>query len=426
MIINRIQVLNYGCLRYVDVPLGRFQALIGPNASGKTTLMDAIKFVADVVKDGVDAAVQARTANFADLVWERPAEPERQRFEIALEFELPEEVRDLLPAEHNYSVFRYEMTVGIDAEKARVCLLEERGALQAATPRPTRQLSFFPSPDAPPPTIMQRRQGRGRRTVFSKSETGRSRFNDETVKVTGSVNWNPGISLNADRSMLSILPDYDDKYPASTRAMTYLRDRIVPLSLNSAMMRQASRPGAGVAFRPDGSNIPWVADDLLDKAPKRARHWVRHIQCALDGFQSVRVIDRPDDRHKYLMLKYDNGLEVPSWKASDGTLRLLALTMLAYMPPAPGLYMIEEPENGIHPGALEAVFQSLSSVYDAQVLLATHSPEFVTVADIKDLLCFGKTAAGIVDITPGETHPYLREWQYETDLGTFFASGILA
>ena len=100
--------------------------------------------------------------------------------------------------------------------------------------------------------------------------------------------------------------------------------------------------------------------------------------------------------------------------------------MLAYMPPAPGLYMIEEPENGIHPGALEAVFQSLSSVYDAQVLLATHSPEFVTVADIKDLLCFGKTAAGIVDITPGETHPYLREWQYETDLGTFFASGILA
>ena len=426
MIINRIQVLNYGCLRYVDVPLGRFQALIGPNASGKTTLMDAIKFVADVVKDGVDAAVQARTANFADLVWERPAEPERQRFEIALEFELPEEVRDLLPAEHNYSVFRYEMTVGIDAEKARVCLLEERGALQAAAPRPTRQLSFFPAPDAPPPTIMQRRQGRGRRTVFSKSETGRSRFNDETVKVTGSVNWNPGISLNADRSMLSILPDYDDKYPASTRAMTYLRDRIVPLSLNSAMMRQASRPGAGVAFRPDGSNIPWVADDLLDKAPKRARHWVRHIQCALDGFQSVRVIDRPDDRHKYLMLKYDNGLEVPSWKASDGTLRLLALTMLAYMPPAPGLYMIEEPENGIHPGALEAVFQSLSSVYDAQVLLATHSPEFVTVADIKDLLCFGKTAAGIVDITPGETHPYLREWQYETDLGTFFASGILA
>ena len=45
MIINRIQVLNYGCLRYVDVPMDRFHVLIGPNASGQSTLMDAIKFV---------------------------------------------------------------------------------------------------------------------------------------------------------------------------------------------------------------------------------------------------------------------------------------------------------------------------------------------------------------------------------------------
>lgn len=426
MIINRIQVLNYGCLRYVDVPLGRFQVLIGPNASGKSTLMDAIKFVSDVVRDGVDAAVQARTANFADLIWERPDEPERQRFEVALEFDLPDDVLALLPEEHGYRIFRYEMAVGIDREKGRVGLLEERGVLQAAAERQFRQLSFFPSPTAPPLTIMQRRQGQGRRTVFSKSETGRSRFNDETVQKTGSVNWSPGLNLNADRSALSILPDYDDKYPASTGVMTYLRDKVIPLSLNSERMRQASRPGMGIELRPDGSNIPWVADDLLKSAPQRAQHWVRHIKCALAGFKAVRVIDRPDDRHKYLMLKYDNDLEVPSWKASDGTLRLLALTMLAYMTPAPGLYMIEEPENGIHPGAMQAVFHSLSSVYDAQVLLATHSPEFVAVANIKNLLCFGKTAAGIVDITQGETHPYLRDWQCETDLGTFFASGILA
>ncbi len=126
------------------------------------------------------------------------------------------------------------------------------------------------------------------------------------------------------------------------------------------------------------------------------------------------------------MLKYSNGLEVPSWKASDGTLRLLALTMLAYMPQSSGLYMIEEPENGIHPGALEAVFNSLSSVYDAQVLLATHSPEFVAVANIKNLLYFGKTRDGFVDIVPGSLHPRLEEWRNEIDLGTFFASGVLA
>ena len=50
--------MNYGCLRYVDVPLDRFHVLIGPNASGKSTLMDAIKFVSDVVRDGVEAACE--------------------------------------------------------------------------------------------------------------------------------------------------------------------------------------------------------------------------------------------------------------------------------------------------------------------------------------------------------------------------------
>ena len=425
MIISRIQVLNYGCLRYVDVPLDRFHVLIGPNASGKSTLMDAIKFVSDVVRDGVDAACQARAANFADLVWERPDAPEQQRFEIALEFELPEDVRNLLPAEQGYRVFRYQMGVGIDLERARVSLLEERGSLQGDSPRQTRQLAFFPSPHNPPLTIMQGR-GRGRRTVFGKSKTGRSRFNDETVEASGSVNWNPGLNLGANRSAMSILPDYDEKFPASTRAMAYLRDKVVNLSLNSERMRQASPPGVGADLRPDGSNVPWVVDAMLERAPEQAKDWMRHVQGALQSFQSVKVIDRPDDRHKYLMLQYSNGLEVPSWKVSDGTLRLLALTMLAYMPQPSGLYMIEEPENGIHPGALEDVFNSLSSVYDAQVMLATHSPEFVLIADVKNLLCFGKTANGVVDIVPGPSHPRLREWQYETDLGTFYASGILA
>ena len=97
MIISRVQVLNYGCLHYVDVPLDRFHVFIGPNASGKSTLMDAIKFVSDVVRDGVDAACRVRTANFADLVWGRPENPEEQRFEIALEFGLPDEVKVKMP-----------------------------------------------------------------------------------------------------------------------------------------------------------------------------------------------------------------------------------------------------------------------------------------------------------------------------------------
>lgn len=423
--ISRVQVLNYGCLRYVDVPLGRFHVLIGPNASGKSTLMDAIKFVSDVVRDGVDAAVQTRTANFADLIWGRPDNPAEQRFEIALEFDLPGDVLALLPAERGYQVFRYEIAVGMDTATDRVSLLAERGALQGNPKHQPRQLQIFPAPDAPPQTFM-RRTVKGRRTVFHKGETGRSRFNEETVKETGSVNWIAGFNLRAEHTALSFLPDYDKKFPASTNARVYLRDKVKALLLNSKLMRETSPPGLGQEILPDGSNLPWVADDMMSRAPNDATEWIGHIQYTLKDLQSVKVLERPDNRHKYLMLKYSNGLEVPSWKVSDGTLRLLALTMLAYIPQSYGLYMIEEPENGIHPGALQSVFDSLSSVYDAQVLLASHSPEFVAIAKVRNLLCFGKTSDGVVDIAPGTEHPHLREWQYETDLGTFFASGILA
>ena len=42
--IRRIQALNYRCLRYADVRLDRFHVLVGPNASGKSTLFDVVAF----------------------------------------------------------------------------------------------------------------------------------------------------------------------------------------------------------------------------------------------------------------------------------------------------------------------------------------------------------------------------------------------
>ena len=425
MIISRVQVLNYGCLRYVDVPLDRFHVFIGPNASGKSTLMDAIKFVSDVVRDGVEAACRFRSTNFADLVWGRPSNPQEQRFEIALEFALPEEVQATMPTSRPYRIFRYEVAISPNQETGRLQLTEEAGTLLLGSNHKARQLVMFPAPMVSENSIVQP-TARGRRTVFRKNESGRSRFNAETVEETGSGNWNPGVALNPDRSALSILPDYDEQFPASTTAQVFLRDKVIPLTLNSQQMRRASPPGLGADLRYDGSNLPWVADELIQDNPRSAKWWMGHLTTALAGLKSVRVVDREDDRHKYFMLGYENGLEVPSWKASDGTLRFMALTLLANLPNTTGLYMVEEPENGIHPGAMEELFLSLSSVYDAQVLLATHSPEIVAVSKIEHLRIFGKTSTGEIDITSGENHPHLVDWKSSVSLGSFFASGILA
>ena len=84
--VRRIQALNYRCLRHVDVRLdGNFQVLVGPNASGKSTLMDVIGFFADLARGSIEIAVRQRVPDFRDLVWGRQGNG--GRFELALELD---------------------------------------------------------------------------------------------------------------------------------------------------------------------------------------------------------------------------------------------------------------------------------------------------------------------------------------------------
>lgn len=134
------------------------------------------------------------------------------------------------------------------------------------------------------------------------------------------------------------------------------------------------------------------------------------MRTALPDIRDVISVEREDDRHRYLVVEYSNGARVPSWLVSDGTLRLLALTIPAYLPEIAGTFLIEEPENGIHPGAIETVLQSLSSIYGGQVLIATHSPVALNVLDVAEVLCFAKDEQGATDVVSGDRHPALLEW----------------
>jgi predicted ATPase len=189
-------------------------------------------------------------------------------------------------------------------------------------------------------------------------------------------------------------------------------------------IRQASPPGQSRKFQPDGSNLPWVINELR-KNKKQFDQWISHLKTALPDIKDIDTVEREDDKHRYLRVFYHHNIKVPSWLVSDGTLRLLALTLPAYVKDFSGVYLIEEPENGIHPKAVETVFQSLSSVYNAQIMLATHSPVILSLVERKDVLCFAKTEEGITDIVTGDEHPALKGWKGETNLAVLFASGIL-
>jgi predicted ATPase len=147
----------------------------------------------------------------------------------------------------------------------------------------------------------------------------------------------------------------------------------------------------------------------------------------LEDIRDIDVVERDEDRHRYIVVKYVTGAEVPSWLVSDGTLRLLALTIPAYLNDLDGVFLVEEPENGIHPRAIETVIQSLSSIYNGQVLVATHSPVALNMLEAHEVLCFAKDPSGATDVVAGNAHPALKEWKRgQPDLGVLFAAGILS
>lgn len=416
-----IEALNYRCLRYISQPLGPFHVLVGPNGSGKTTFLDVIAFLGDMLADGLEEALFRRSSSFEDLTWARRGSV----FEFAVEVLVPEERRAQL-TDPQYDTFRYEVAVGVEEEGQAACFLRETGMLtRAATSvRKRAQPSLFPELHTPPETLFVPAHKAGKQTVFSKRPGQDDNYYPETTR-GGTGGWMPAFKLGPRRSTLANLPEDESRFPVATWFKQVLDGAVQQIILNSLLMRRASPPRLGTVFRPSGENLPWVIEALRSKAPQRFGEWLDHVRTALPEIVGMRTVENPEDRSRYVVVSHREGIDIPSWLLSDGTLRLLALTLLAYLPDFLGVYLIEEPENGIHPRAIETVFESLSSVYSAQILLATHSPVILNVVDAGRVLCFAKTPDGATDIVPGDRHPRLRDWQREENLGVLFAAGVL-
>lgn len=234
-----------------------------------------------------------------------------------------------------------------------------------------------------------------------------------------------------DKAALGSLPEDPDRFPLSIAARDALRDGIRTLQLEAPQMRSASPPGSPTKIALDGSNLPHVVRSFMQRDPVLFDQWVQHVAAAVEGLEAIRVREREEDRHLVLEAKFsgEHQQAVPSWLLSDGTLRVLALTLLSYAATEDDLdtYLIEEPENGLHPLAIQVVHETLSTPpANAQVLCATHSPIFLAQTDLEHALVFRRASEGYAIVRRAPELPELREWTGRVNLSDLFVTGVLA
>ncbi len=413
--ITRIAIKNYKALRDVHVSLGRFHVLVGPNGSGKSTFLDAIGFLRDCLNLDLREAVRRRAGSLDELTFGGKGGP----IEFQVEFDLGDE----LPARKGFKIAYY----------------------LAVQPDPTLGVRVLHEHLVTWPASMDLAaycQKTARYKLLGKSEEdGRDQYLVEagefsSVGPTAVYDVNPPrpdeFEFGLDNLALAKLPPDPKRYPTAYAVRSLLAKQVGLLNfIPSAMARPCP------ALEPDdfvqnGSNLARVAGRLLN--PKATGHgfdpvqakadWLYHLGLALPDLADITWAQRPDDRAEYLRLHYRDGLTVPSWSLSEGTLRMLGLTLLPFLPPRPGIYLVEEPENAVHPHALEIIVSALRTIPDSQMLLTTHSPLVVDLVGKEPLLIFHKDE-GAVQIQTAAEHASLTAWDGSPALSSLFSAGYL-
>ncbi|WP_098023488.1 AAA family ATPase [Streptomyces sp. st115] len=439
--ITRIEAYNYRCFENLAVDLAGFHVLAGANGSGKSTLLDIPLLLAELLgaERIEDAFLRPSTRTGRPPRAQSLSEPAHRGrdggFGFAMEARLPAEITELLAeATRNPRLplpthLRYELHLA-PVEGGRGVEIAGEYLVLFPEEHPVRPVSGERAFEDPDETVTTGRGG-SRRVRWAWEENWRpviARTGGPVARFTSETGGQPPLTWQSPHSRLALdtVPFDEAQFPVALWFRSLLKEGTLAYAPDWAALRQAAPPaGRNPQLDPVGRNTPWLALRLKGEDKELYDAWVDLVRIALPQVQAIDVVERPDDHHAYFRVTYAGGHEVTSSGLSDGTLRVFALTLIAFMPDPPALLVTEEPENGIYPQAIEIVTQALQAVRDCQVLVATQSPLVLANVELPDVLATRVDyATGAVTVVRGDRHPRLADWRGDLDLGTLFATGV--
>lgn len=157
----------------------------------------------------------------------------------------------------------------------------------------------------------------------------------------------------------------------------------------SSPMRHPSRVGDNEFMRHDGSNIAAYLYRLKDKDETTYNLIESTIRSIAPYFKRFKLIPNKN-MEGFISLEWeekDSDMYLDATNLSDGTLRFIALATLLLQPNLPHTIIIDEPELGLHPAAINklgALIKRASA--KNQLIIATQSIELINNFSIDDLI----------------------------------------
>ncbi|HEX5928197.1 MAG TPA: AAA family ATPase [Solirubrobacterales bacterium] len=380
MIIESLKINGFRSLYETVVEPGSFTVLAGANNAGKTTLADALDFLAEVHRFRLEVAL-SRKGGFENVAFRRMRRTRRPislEITAAINLKHHPRVRRRLATEYPESLsgpigeavitHRFSFKAASSAIAADFSIVEEcitigyredpETAVEevASLHRKGAKLSTHAAPEEniPPPLAVMRNF----RDEFFPAPAEREIQIEDTVLLT-------------------------EAFPLSpiTREFVSGMSGIRIYQISPLESRRAGVPTPNPPLERYGENLPALVDYFRKRAKKSWRSVFTAMQLIVPHLVDIST-DFSIDRRLVLQFK-EQGVG-RAWNASevsDGTIQSLAL-FCALFDPRTTLAFIEEPENSVHPWIVRVFAEACrtASEQDKQIFVTTHSPALLQQA----------------------------------------------
>lgn len=400
--LTKLEAHGFKNLLNFSVLLGPFNCIAGLNGVGKSNIFDVIKFLSLLSeKSIVEAALAVRDSECTDpldIFWTN-GDFRMDRLKLAAEMIVPLNIVDDFgrKAEATSTFLRYEVEIARDPQE------EESGSLGLYLAR--ESLSHIKKGDAVnlikfplsasqfrDKVVVNNRKGAG----FISTQV----MNDGIIEIH--LHQDGGSSGQPQKIPARHVPKTVIANTNSAAWPTILAARREMqswrfLSLEPSAMRRSNKMHEDGSVGTDGGQL---AATLLKLHRKDENVYSRTASRLSEIVPTSDVRVDIDLTQKLLTVevKERSGAFLPARALSDGTLRFLALCIMAEDSDFSGLLCFEEPENGIHPakmGSMLALLKELSVDTNQlvgednpmrQIIIATHSPVLVKLEAPDDLI----------------------------------------